>query len=131
MARSVVYVVQRLLIRKPSGKLEPMYKFEEAVKFGALSVVAEWEEGEYVSRGTKEFLQIAAKCIQEFDEERDFVLPVGSPVNVAAFYLGLASRGLLSASSLVWSRNSRQYKVEKIDLRPDLYSHFTPERVAS
>lgn len=58
----------------------------------------------------------ARSTLASFDQDRDFILPVGDPIHIAAAMLALGHLGIRLVRVLKWDREGRTYYPVEIEV---------------
>ena len=58
-----------------------------------------------------------ATCAREFNPAEDFVLPSGSAIMTALFFVALAARGVDRVRVLMWATADGMYSASYVDMR--------------
>jgi hypothetical protein len=85
-----------------------------AKRFGLLVAVA--HRSIYPDENTPGVAKRARSILAPFDQDKDFVLPVGDPVHIAATLLALGHLGHRRVKLLKWDREGKEYYPVEIEV---------------
>ena len=98
---------------------QPRFDYGPAEAFGDLDVVTDRVYS--MTPGNSVNGQLAQNIIgasNAFDPDEDYVLPSGSAVATALFYVRLAALGHRRIRTLLWNHNESAYSAGVVDLTP-------------
>ena len=98
---------------------QPRFDYGPAEAFGDLDVVTDRVYS--MTPGNSVNAQLAHSVVSAsnaFDPDEDYVLPSGSAVATALFYVRLAALGHRRIKTLLWNHNESAYSAGVVDLTP-------------
>lgn len=112
-----VFVVQQPL-KLERGQWKPIFDITPAKAFGDLRFIT-LRPGNIYLDTLPTIIDHMRSVLKDFSE-RDFLLPTGEPVAIAAAAMIAAQVNFGRLKLLKWDRRSSSYQVVQIDIRPEL-----------
>lgn len=120
---AVVYVVQEPAPeRRRTAGVRPPIDLTDAKRYGQLYYCLEWSETQDL---TAEQIGERMTTALALYTEQDYVLLIGNPtaMTIAALIAALKANGIVQL--LMWDRDNRCYKKERVNVRQHLHNAVT------